>query len=118
MNYSYEINPNNKIISVLVIGDIITKEFYILDKEIRNNANGLKYKVIFDLRYSKKILVSESHSNIYQNFNDLMTIPVAFIVNEINDTVTDFFERTDVNNYFTLKTFKDDSSAYEWLTKY
>ena len=122
MNYSYEINPKNKTIFVSLSGDIKTKEFYALDKDIRAKAKGLKYKVIFDLRDTKNLIPvcdSDGHltSNSYQSFNDLMTIPVAFIMNEKNSAIQEFFKTISFSQIYPLKIFINESSAYQWLDK-
>ena len=120
MNYSYEINVQKKTIFVKLTGNITTKELAFLDKEIRTKAKMLNYKVLFDFRDSIQSLpVSETDlwldSNYYKSFNDLMTIPVAFI---LNDNFSNFLNITSIPQNFPFKVFNDDISASQWLAQF
>ena len=120
MDYTYEINSDNKTIVVITTGDLETKEFAEMGLKILLKAKELKYKIIFDFRFSKnKILLAEAYfwfSTHYDHVDrQLKYIQSAYLTNEVDHYFYSFFELTSNNKGIPMKLFLDEAPALEWL---
>jgi len=120
MKYTYEINTVNQTIKVCTIGELITKEVAAMGLEILLKAKELKYRVIFDHRFSKnRISIVEAYywfSTHYDHIdNELRYIPTAYIANKEDWDFYSFFECTCNNKGIVLKVFQDENAVSEWF---
>ena len=89
MHYTYQINHDYKMINVVTIGDLITKELASMELKITKIAKQLKYKIIYDYRLSKnKISMAEAYfwfNNLYDKVDwESRKIPLAYLSNKNN----------------------------------
>jgi len=120
MNYTFEINSENKTIHVITIGDLITKEVAAMGLDILMKAKMLKYNILYDHRQSKnRISITEAYywySTHYDNIdNKFRCIPTAYITNIEDWDFYSFFECTCKNKGIPLRVFQEESAAVKWL---
>jgi hypothetical protein len=123
MKYTYEIYPDNRILSVRLSGELYAGEVALMDKEIRLKANGLNYKIVYDFRETTNhISVADAYYWFSLEHNkalfDLKYIPVVKITNEQDKDFFDFFGITSNNKGATIKICKDETSAFQWLEQF
>jgi hypothetical protein len=120
MNYTYEINSENKTIVVKANENLISKEVATMELEILLKAKKLDYKVIFDHRYLKnRISIGEAYfwySTKYEYVdNELMCIPTAYIANKDDLDFYSFYESACNEKGIHIKLFHDENALSEWL---
>ena len=120
MNYSTELNENNKTITVRTTGHLKTKEIAAMGVLIRLQARDLKYKLIFDYSLSKNFITITEAYNWFSDYYDtvdlkLREIPTAIIANKEDYEFFDFYETTCNNRGIPIKIFSEDKSAMVWL---
>jgi hypothetical protein len=120
MNYSYNLNSENKTITVITTGNYNARELETIEFQIRRKANDLKYKIIFDYRMSKiSISITDFYywfSNKYDSTNlRLKLIQSAYLVNDNDWDAYTFFECTSANNSIPVKVFLEENAANDWL---
>ena len=120
MHYTYQINHDYKMINVVTIGDLITKELASMQLKISKIAKQLKYKIIYDYRLSKnRISMAEAYfwfNNLYDKVDwESRKIPLAYLVNIEDWKFYLFFECTSVNKGFPIKVFQEENAVLKWL---
>ena len=126
MTYSYKIykiNEVSKAIIVDVIGDMHTTDFAKLDVEICSLALNLNCKIIFNFKNAIiRIGFGEAYfwfSNHLDKVNlQFRRIPTAHIANDSNELFLHFIETTWSNQGVSIKMFKKDTDALEWLERF
>lgn len=123
MKYTYEINSESKAIHVITTGDLITKEVASMGVKILLKAKELKYKVVFDYRFSKnRISIAEAYFWYVEHYDhvdvELRHIPIAYIVNNEDWNFYSFFECTCTNRGICVKLFKDENAIWEWVERF
>jgi hypothetical protein len=122
MKYTYEINPEDQTINVILIGSLETKELAALGLKIMLKAKELKYKIIFDCRQSRnKISITEAYYWYITHYDhidiELRHISIAYIANEEDWDFYSFFECTCMNKGIPVKTFKEENNVQKWLER-
>jgi hypothetical protein len=120
MNYTFEINSENKMIRVVTTGDLIKESVASMGLEIMLKAKMLKYNILFDYRLSKnRISIVDAYrwySDYYDNIDiNFRFIPIAYIANDEDWTFYSFFECTCNNNLIPVRVFQEESAALKWI---
>lgn len=120
MKYTHEINSESKIIVVKTTGDLTTNEVAAMGLHILLKAKELKYKVIFDHRFSKnKITIAEAYDWFSVHYDSVDTklryIPTAYIPNNEDYSFYSFFECTCNNKGIPIKVFQDENAVSKWF---
>lgn len=120
MNYTVEINSENKIIRVITYGDLIMESVASMGLEILMKAKKMRYNILYDHRLSKnKISIVDAYylySNHYNTVDShFKLIPIAYIANNEDWAFYSFFECTCNNNGIPIKVFQEESAAMKWV---
>lgn len=120
MNYTFEINSENKMIRVITTGDLIKESVALMGLEIMLKAKILKYNILYDYRLSKnRISIVDAYhwySNYYDNIDiGFRFIPIAYIANNEDWSFYSFFECTCNNNRIPVRVFQEESAAVKWI---
>ena len=120
MEYNFEINSETKIIQVITIGDLMTKEVVAMGFEIMTKAKLLKSKILYDNRLSKnRISLFEAYDWYHAHYDNIdgtfRYIPTAYVANVDDWDFYSFFECTSINKGIPLRVFKEKQLALSWL---
>jgi len=123
LEHSYEINDENRTITVVVVGELHANDFAKLDVKVCLLALKLDYKLIFDFTNAiVRIGLGEAYFWFSDHLDKINTsfrrIPTAHIVNDLNEPFFKFVELAWTNRGIRTKKFKDVKSALEWLDQF
>lgn len=122
MEYTYEVHPDLKVLSVRLSGMLYKKDVALIDHEIRLKARELNYKIVLDFRDTSNYMsFGDAYFWFGTNSNnmsmDLIYIPVVHVTNEQDEYFFNFLEITSNNKGARIKTCRDQTSAFQWLEK-
>lgn len=123
MIHTYNIDYENKTISVKTNGCLIKNELAAMGTASRIQAMDLDYKIIFDYSQSENyITITEAYywfSDHYDKIDRrLREIPTAIITNKKDMEFFKFVETTCTNVGINIKVFLDENLAINWIRKF
>lgn len=121
ITYTVQIFDNKKLLYIKLFGELYANEFKAISYEYRLKANKLNYRLIFDFRKANNhIMIADAYfwfDNLAKTSFDLLKINVIHLVNDQNESFFNFFKLTAGNKGVDIQTFKDEDSAFKWLSK-